>query len=193
MKKRYKTLIILVVALFFGSIVLQFGYQFLFVKPYEPVLTKGSDNKLNQMFYESENWEDSDFEDAALIAANMEGAIERIDVREDCADFTANTLIRFYLENQHRLQQENKDEIIALYKAKYNNDFVKYEESLSEDGLISGLQVAGKDCMRVSVLGNEERILLVAAYDNLGKGASGAAVECMNLALGVEREKGLVL
>ena len=111
MKKRYKTLIILVVALFFGSIVLQFGYQFLFVKPYEPVLTKGSDNKLNQMFYESENWEDSDFEDAALIAANMEGAIERIDVREDCADFTANTLIRFYLENQHRLQQENKDEI----------------------------------------------------------------------------------
>ena len=111
MKKRYKTVVILVLALFFGSIVLQFGYQFLFVKPYEPVLTKGSDNKLNQMFYESESLEDSYFSDAAQVAANLEGAIERIDVREDCADFTANTLIRFYLENEHRLQQENKDEI----------------------------------------------------------------------------------
>ena len=111
MKKRYKTLIILALALFFGSVVLQFGYQFFFVKPYEPVLTKGSDNKLNQMFYESENMEDSYFANVAQVSANLEGAIERIDVREDCADFTANTLIRFYLENEHRLQQENKDEI----------------------------------------------------------------------------------
>ena len=111
MKKRYKTLIILVVALFFGSIVLQFAYNFLLVKPYEPVLTKGGDGKLNQMLYESEFLEDAYFKDTTLIAANLEGAIERIDVREDCADFTANALIRFYLENAHRLQQENKDEI----------------------------------------------------------------------------------
>ena len=111
MKKWRKTLIILVVALFFGSIILQFAYNFLFVKPYEPVLTKGGDGKLTQMLYESEFLEDSYFEDVALIASNLEGAIERIDVREDCADFTANALIRFYLENQHRLAQENKDEI----------------------------------------------------------------------------------
>ena len=108
------------------------------------------------------------------------------------ADFYSGMVVTVPLFKK-QLKTGGKDEIIALYKAKYNNDFVKYEESLSEDGLISGLQVAGKDCMRVSVLGNEERILLVAAYDNLGKGASGAAVECMNLALGVEREKGLVL
>ena len=111
MKKWRKTVIIFVVALFFGSIILQFAYNFLFVKPYEPVLTKGGDGKLTQMLYESEFLEDSYFEDVALIASNLEGAIERIDVREDCADFTANALIRFYLENQHRLAQENKDEI----------------------------------------------------------------------------------
>ena len=45
----------------------------------------------------------------------------------------------------------------------------------------------------ISVHGNGERILLVARYDNLGKGASGAAVECMNLAFGDAPEKGLVL
>ena len=70
---------------------------------------------------------------------------------------------------------------------------MQYTEHLDENGLISGLAVAGRDCMRVTVAGNEERILLIAGYDNLGKGASGAAVECMNMAIGAERTKGLVL
>ena len=111
MKKKGKILAITVAVLFFGSVIGQFAYNFLFVKPYEPTLTKGGDGKLNQMLYESETLEDSYFADAALISSNLEGAIERIDVREDCADFTANALIRFYLENAHRLAQENKDEI----------------------------------------------------------------------------------
>ena len=38
--------------------------------------------------------------------------------------------------------------------------------------------------MQIGVAGNEERILLIARYDNLGKGASGAALECMNIAMG---------
>ena len=113
MKKKAKMFILLLIALFFGSIVLQFGYNFLLIQPYEPVLTKGGDGKLNQMLYESDSWEDSYFADAAKISTNLEGAIERIDVREDCADFTANAMIRFYLENKHRLAQENKDQIKA--------------------------------------------------------------------------------
>ena len=47
--------------------------------------------------------------------------------------------------------------------------------------------------MEISVHGNDERIVLVARYDNLGKGASGAAVECMNLVLGLPPETGLEL
>ncbi len=92
-----------------------------------------------------------------------------------------------------QLKKGGRDEIIAIYKEKYDNDFVKYEETLDESGFISGLAVANKDSMKVTVLGNDERILLVAAYDNLGKGASGAAVECMNMAIGAEKKKGLVL
>ena len=41
--------------------------------------------------------------------------------------------------------------------------------------------------------GNEERINITACLDNLGKGASGAAVECMNIMLGLDPKKGLVL
>ena len=84
-------------------------------------------------------------------------------------------------------------DVKKLYKEKYNGAIVRYEESVDENGLLSGLAFSGKDGMRITVAGNDERILLIAAYDNLGKGASGAAIECMNLALGVDRTKGLVL
>ena len=53
---------------------------------------------------------------------------------------------------------------------------------------------ANNDSNRVdiAVFGNAERMLLVARLDNLGKGASGAAVQAMNVHLGVEESLGLV-
>jgi N-acetyl-gamma-glutamyl-phosphate reductase len=53
--------------------------------------------------------------------------------------------------------------------------------------------LAGRDDMAIYVSGNGERILLSALFDNLGKGASGAAVECFNLMRGLPSETGLVL
>ena len=47
--------------------------------------------------------------------------------------------------------------------------------------------------MVVSVSGNEERMLLTSGFDNLGKGASGAALECLNLVMGKEKGFGLEL
>ena len=47
--------------------------------------------------------------------------------------------------------------------------------------------------MEITVQGNGERLALCARYDNLGKGASGAAVQCMNLALGLAETEGLIL
>ena len=111
MKKTIKIGALGFAILFLGSIALQFGYNMLFVKPFAAETTKGGDGKLTEMLYQSEFLEDSYFADAALISANLEGAIERIDIREDCADFTACGLIRFYLENKHRLAEENKAEI----------------------------------------------------------------------------------
>ncbi len=91
------------------------------------------------------------------------------------------------------LKKGDMAEIKALYKQKYASDFVQYVEQMDEGGFLSGLAQSEKDGMKVSVTGNEERILLVASYDNLGKGASGAAIECMNIAIGADRKTGLVL
>ncbi len=85
------------------------------------------------------------------------------------------------------------ESVKAVYREKYQDSIVSYAETAAEDGFLSGLALGGKDSMRISVAGNDERILLLASYDNLGKGASGAAVECMNIALGVDKTTGLVL
>lgn len=83
------------------------------------------------------------------------------------------------------------EKIKALYKEKYNSELVKYQEDLSEGGFISAGILSGKDNMIVSVFGNDDRIILTARYDNLGKGASGAAIECLNIVLGNTDTQGL--
>ena len=85
------------------------------------------------------------------------------------------------------------DDIKGVYKALYNGDIVKYAENADESGFLSAVALGGKDSMQIEVHGNDERILLTARYDNLGKGASGAAIECMNLVIGANRTEGLVL
>lgn len=65
-----------------------------------------------------------------------------------------------------------------------------YEEA---PAAVSANAASGKDTMELKVCGNDERFTLTALYDNLGKGASGAALQCMNLMLGFEETKGLCL
>lgn len=85
------------------------------------------------------------------------------------------------------------DDIKAAYKNKYTGPIVSYKENVDEAGFMSAAALEGKDSMEITVCGNDERILLVARYDNLGKGASGAAVECLNIVIGQEKTKGLEL
>lgn len=82
-------------------------------------------------------------------------------------------------------------DIKNVYRALYNGKLVHFDEDVSEGGLLSAGAFSGRDDMQVTVCGNEERILLVARFDNLGKGASGAAIQNMNIVLGVDETTGL--
>ncbi len=84
-------------------------------------------------------------------------------------------------------------DIQAAYAKYYNTPLLSYQECADESGFLSATALAGKDSMQISVHGNAERILLVARYDNLGKGASGAAIQCLNIVLGVDEYLGLEL
>ena len=85
------------------------------------------------------------------------------------------------------------DDIKRIYREKYTGPIVSYVENSDENGFVAANKLAGKDSMEISVAGNDERILLISRYDNLGKGASGAAIECMNIVLGLPETEGLNL
>lgn len=82
-------------------------------------------------------------------------------------------------------------DIKNIYKNKYNGPIVKFVEDISENGFVSSNKLSFKDSMEISVSGNEDRILLIARYDNLGKGASGAALQSMNIVMCTDVTKGL--
>ena len=65
------------------------------------------------------------------------------------------------------------------------------DPAAAEGGFLSSAAPSGHDGLEVSVYGNDERILLVSRFDNLGKGASGAAIQNMNLVLGCAEDEGL--
>ena len=115
------------------------------------------------------------------------------------SDFYSGMLVTVPLFKKQLKKGELAD-IKALYASRYNGGIVSYvdvEENEKTLGLKTGFMSAvfnsDYDTMKIFADGNDERFTLMAAYDNLGKGASGAAIECMNLAIGVERTKGLVV
>lgn len=85
----------------------------------------------------------------------------------------------------------NIADIKALYKDTYKSGLVKFCDTADENGFLSANAFSGRDDMQISVYGNEDRIILVSRFDNLGKGASGAAIQNMNIVMGADETKGL--
>lgn len=68
-----------------------------------------------------------------------------------------------------------------------------YGAEAESNGFLSGNVCLGWDGLQIYVTGNKDRIMISSRFDNLGKGASGAAIECLNIMLGCEEDKGLNL
>lgn len=84
------------------------------------------------------------------------------------------------------------DDIRDIYRSTYTDKLIHFDEDPTEGGFLSAAAFSGRDDMQLTVTGNDERLLLVARYDNLGKGASGAAIQNMNLLLGLSPTEGLI-
>ena len=90
-----------------------------------------------------------------------------------------------------QIKKGSIEQIKQLYQQQYTDEIIQYQEVDSQEPFLPAMAFADKDCMKIGVYGNEQRMTLVARYDNLGKGASGAAVECLNLSLGLPHTEGL--
>ncbi len=82
-------------------------------------------------------------------------------------------------------------DITEIYKNTYTGKLIHFNDNADEDGFLSAAAFSGRDDMEISVSGNEDRIILVSRFDNLGKGASGAAIQNMNIKLGLAEDTGL--
>ena len=109
------------------------------------------------------------------------------------SNFYSGMVVSVPLFSNWLLEGKTIEDVKEVYKKYYNGPIVNYKENVDENGFMAGNKLSFNDGMEISVCGNEERLLLVARYDNLGKGASGAAIECMNIALGREKTSGLVI
>lgn len=85
------------------------------------------------------------------------------------------------------------EDIKSVYTEYYSNGLVRLSLEDDGDGMLSAVALSGRDDMVINVNGNDERILLTARFDNLGKGASGAAIQNMNILLGADEAEGLII
>ena len=81
--------------------------------------------------------------------------------------------------------------LIDLYSAHYAGSAFVEVSGGPEGGAVDASALAGTNRLRLYISGNDERPVIVSVFDNLGKGASGAAMQCMNIALGMDETIGL--
>ncbi len=83
------------------------------------------------------------------------------------------------------------NDIKDVYRLVYTGKLVHFDETADESGFMSANAFNLRDDMQITVCGNDDRILLVSRFDNLGKGASGSAIQNMNILLSVDETTGL--
>lgn len=112
-------------------------------------------------------------------------------------DFYSGMLVTIPIYVSKLNKKVTPKELHELFSKYYEGkDFVRvmpYYDTATEDGFISANHLSGLDYLEIYIGGNEERINITACLDNLGKGASGAAIECMNIMLGLDPKFGLCL
>lgn len=113
------------------------------------------------------------------------------------ADYYSGMVVSVPVYTEFLTKCKNPKEMTEYFANYYKGQkFVQVVENGNEDlygGMLAGNTLSGWDGLKVYITGNEERMVLSAQFDNLGKGASGAAVQCLNILLGCEEDKGLVL
>ena len=86
---------------------------------------------------------------------------------------------------------ELRDVLAGYYKEERFIRVMPFGAEAETGGFLSAGDMAGRDDACIYVTGNDDRLLINACFDNLGKGASGAAIQCMNIVMGIDEATGL--
>ena len=108
-------------------------------------------------------------------------------------DFYSGMVVSVPLFSKMLNGKPTAKEIHEIFENHYKDQKVVKVMPFGKEGFLGSNNLSGKDGLEIEVTGNDERILIASRFDNLGKGSSGAAIQCMNLALGCEETLGLNL
>lgn len=107
-------------------------------------------------------------------------------------DYPQGMVVNISLYTDRMNKKYTPDDVCKMFKEHYaGSDIVKVRDLGYTQGMIASNTFANRDDMEIEVNGNDDRIIITSRFDNLGKGASGAAIQCMNIAIGADEKTGL--
>jgi len=109
------------------------------------------------------------------------------------ADFYSGMTVSVPLNARLLAKKVSAKDIYEILAEHYSGQKLVRVRPFGQEGFLGTNEMTNKDSMEIIVTGNDYRILLASTFDNLGKGASGAAIQCFNLITGNDEAKGLVL
>jgi len=110
-------------------------------------------------------------------------------------DYYCGMVVSFPIFAHLMKERKTPEELAGIFADYYKDEkFIKvmpFGAEAEDNNFFAANAYAGRDDAQIYITGNEDRLLVTARFDNLGKGASGAAIQCMNIKLGVSEDKGL--
>lgn len=106
-------------------------------------------------------------------------------------DFYAGMAVSVPLHKGQMQTPRTCAQLLEQLQAFYAGQQFVHVSAAPEDGFLPANLNTDTNVLTLFVCGNDEQVTLVSVLDNLGKGASGAAMQCMNIALGLPEETGL--
>ncbi len=107
-------------------------------------------------------------------------------------DYPQGMVVAISLFTNRMNKRYSKENIYDMFSEHYaSSNIVKVRPLGYTQDMIGTNNFADRDDMEIEINGNDERIIITSRFDNLGKGASGAAIQCMNIAIGINEETGL--
>ncbi|MCC8073100.1 MAG: N-acetyl-gamma-glutamyl-phosphate reductase, partial [Clostridiales bacterium] len=107
-------------------------------------------------------------------------------------DYPQGMVVSVPLFTDKMTKKYTVNDIYEMFSHHYDgSDIVKVRRPGYTENMVGSNNFADRDDMEIEIHGNDDRILITSRFDNLGKGASGAAIQCMNIAMGIDEKTGL--
>lgn len=110
-------------------------------------------------------------------------------------DYYSGMIVSLPMYTHLMKQKKTPEELHKIFDDYYKNEkfitVMPFGSEAEGNNFFAANAYSGRDDAQIYITGNEDRVLVTARFDNLGKGASGAAIQCMNIVLGLDEATGL--